>query len=190
MLHRKPERLPDRHFETLYHDYSGRIYNFVLHISHGDEWLAEEITQMVFMRVWERRGMMSDVESMEAFLLSIARNVFFNHCERQAVEHAYFNYLLKTGKGYECTTEQDVDARFLSGYINALVEELPPVRRRVFRMNRLEDKSYKQISEELDISVSTVETHVALALKFIKEQLSSRYHIRAMFMSLILILAL
>ena len=57
------------------------------------------------------------------------------------------------------------------GYILKIVEELPPVRRTVFRKHRDEHLTYRQIADELGISVNTVEIHMMLALRYIREQL-------------------
>ena len=42
-------------FEYLYTVWSGKLYNFVMKISHGDSYLAEEMVQTVFLKVWKNR---------------------------------------------------------------------------------------------------------------------------------------
>lgn len=55
--------------------------------------------------------------------------------------------------------------------INKAIASLPEQRRKVFLMKRIEGKSYKEISAELGISERTVETHVAHAMKHLKQML-------------------
>lgn len=167
----------DRCFEALFKAYSGRIYNYVLHLSGGDRYKAEEITQITFMKLWLKRDEITDMESMQALMYRIARNTFLNIIEHEAVEYSYFNYILKNQKNQDNVTEETVDYNFLMGYILSIVEELPPVRRTVYRKHRDEHMTYRQIADEMGISVNTVEIHMMLALRYIREQLRSRYNI-------------
>ena len=164
-------------FEALFKAYSGRIYNYVLHLSGGDRYKAEEVTQIAFMKLWTKRDEITDMESMQSLMYVIARNTFLDIIEHEAVEYSYFNYILKNQKSHDNVTEETVDYNFLMGYILKIVEELPPVRRTVFRKHRDEHLTYRQIADELGISVNTVEIHMMLALRYIREQLRNRYNI-------------
>lgn len=65
-------------FEALFKAYSGRIYNYVLHLSGGDRYKAEEVTQIAFMKLWTKRDEITDMESMQLFAIinaSIAESV-------------------------------------------------------------------------------------------------------------------
>lgn len=161
-------------FEQLYHCYAGKLYNYVLKLSHGNKYLAEEITQITFLKVWERREYLGTPSLLTSYLFAVARNTFFNVCEHQAIEYVYFNYILDTRSESDSSMEDDIDYRSLLDGLWALVAQMPPMRRRVFLMSRQYHLSNKQIAEELGISVSTVETHIMLALRFLHEQLSSR----------------
>lgn len=161
-------------FEQLYHCYAGKLYNYVLKLSHGNKYLAEEITQITFLKVWERREYLGTPSLLTSYLFATARNTFFNVCEHQAIEYVYFNYILDTRSESDSSMEDDIDYRSLLDGLWALVAQMPPMRRRVFLMSRQYHLSNKQIAEELGISVSTVETHIMLALRFLHEHLSSR----------------
>jgi RNA polymerase sigma-70 factor (ECF subfamily) len=52
------------------------------------------------------------------------------------------------------------------------MQVLPEKCREVFQLSRFEEKSYKEISEELNISVKTVENHIAKALRIMRSELS------------------
>ena len=47
-----------RSFECLYNIWSGKLYNFVMRISKGDSYLAEDIVQSTFVKVWENRQLL------------------------------------------------------------------------------------------------------------------------------------
>lgn len=161
-------------FEQLYHSYAGKLYNYVLKLSHGNKYLAEEITQITFLKVWERHEYLGTPLLLTSYLFATARNVFFNICEHEAIEYVYFNYILNTHSDSDSSTEDNIDCRSLLESLWSLVDQMPPMRRRVFLMSRQHHLTNKQIAEELGISVSTVETHIMLALRFLQEFLNSR----------------
>ena len=161
----------DEHFEQLYARYAGRLYNYVLKLSHGNKYVAEEITQTAFMKLWENRAVITDYGTMASYLFAIARNAFFNVCEHDAIEYVYFNYILNTATIHDNSTEQQIDSTFLMEHICRLVDEMPPVRRQVFIMSRQYNMSHKQ----LGITVNTVETHIMLALHYLRTRLASHY---------------
>lgn len=166
-------------FERLHSAYSARIYNLVLRISHGDTYLAEEITQTVFMRLWEKFDQIDDDRNPKSYLFQIARNTLLNYLKRETIEFIYLNYL-KNEPMEDNNAQNTIDSQFLNQYMTQLVEELPYMRRKVFTMSRMRYLTNKQISNELGISVSTVETHLSLALKFMRDELRKRYGIICM----------
>lgn len=166
-------------FEYIYSAYSGRIYNFVLRISRGNEYLAEEITQNTFLKVWEKRNDLKDESAMLAYMYTTARNMFLNYCEHETIEYVYYNYIMRNSSDLDCSTEKLLNKNFLNDFIMKVIEEMPPMRKRVFMMSRLQSKSNKQIAEELQISSNTVERHMTLALQYVRERVLKYYNVLA-----------
>lgn len=163
-------------FERMHSLYSGRIYNFVLKISHGNAYIAEEITQIVFLKLWEKFDTIKEGENLKSYLFSIARNTLLNYLKHETVEYIYLNYM-KDASDEDYATEDAIDSTFLNNYVAQLIDELPPMRQKVFRMSRLQYLTNNQIAQKLGITVSTVETHLTLALKFMREGLRRRYDV-------------
>ena len=67
--------------------------------------------------------------------------------------------------------EEQIEANDLRAYINQLVEELSPQRQLVFKMSRNDQKSYKEIASELNITEKTVERHINEALKYLRKNI-------------------
>lgn len=168
----------DRHrlFESLYRDYCGRVYNFVHRLTHGNGYIAEEITQMVFLKIWEKMPSLDTRSDITPYLMSITRNTLLNYLKHQAVEYIYLNYL-REHNADDCVMPDTADARLLEPKILELVNEMPPMRQKIFRMSRFSNMSTRQIAEGLGLSVSTVETHIQLALRFMRAELERRYGI-------------
>ena len=138
--------------------------------------VAEEITQIVFMKLWEKFDTVSDSESLKGYMFSIARNTLLNYLKHETIEYIYYNYLRDVSHE-DHTTQDAIDSAFLNQYVSTLIDELPPVRQKVFKMSRIQYLTNRQISQALGISVSTVETHLTLALKFMRQELKRRYGI-------------
>jgi RNA polymerase sigma-70 factor (ECF subfamily) len=139
-------------------------------LSHGDQYLAEEIVQAVFIKLWEVREQINPEKSLIFYLSTIAKNMLMNTYQRQTVEFVYRKLLSEQQVDYDVTTEEDIDRKWLENFADELIRQLPPSRRKIFILSRKEGFSNKQIAEILNISVSTVETQLSLAMKFMRKE--------------------
>lgn len=162
-------------FERLYNMYSGKLYNFIMRISSGNQYMAEEVVQSAFIRVWEVRERVEPESSFISFLCTIAKNLLMNMYQRQTVEYVYNEYLKNTGVDRDSQTEDSIDLRFLNEYIDSLAEELPAQRKKIFILSKRQNYTNKEIAEMMGISESTVATQLSLAVKFMREQLMKHY---------------
>lgn len=162
-------------FEKLYTMYSGKLYNFIMRLSSGDQYMAEEVVQSTFIRIWEVHAKVDSDASFISFLCTIAKNLLMNMYQRQTVEYVYNEYLLKSGVDRDSQTEDDIDLRFLNDYIDSLAEELPAQRKKIFILSKRQNYTNKEIAEMMGISESTVATQLSLAVKFMREQLMKHY---------------
>ena len=162
-------------FERLYNMYSGKLYNFIMRISSGNQYMAEEVVQSAFIRVWEVRERVEPESSFISFLCTIAKNLLMNMYQRQTVEYVYNEYLKNTGVDRDSQTEESIDLRFFNEYIDSLAEELPAQRKKIFILSKRQNYTNKEIAEMMGISESTVATQLSLAVKFMREQLMKHY---------------
>lgn len=164
-------------FEKLFDQYAGKLYNFILKLSSGDTYLAEEIVQRTFIKIWEIRTQINPQKSFISYLCTIAKNMLMNEYEHMTVKFAYKEYILKYHQINENIIEKEIDRNLLEEYIDKLTDELPPARRQIFILSRKEHLSNKEIAERLQISESTIQTQLSKALIFMKEHLSKYYDI-------------
>ena len=162
-------------FERLYNMYSGKLYNFIMRLSSGNQYMAEEVVQSTFIRIWEVREKVDTNASFISFLCTIAKNLLMNMYQRQTVEYVYNEYLLKSGLDHDSQTEDTIDLRFLNDYIDSLAEELPAQRKKIFILSKRQNYTNKEIAEMMGISESTVATQLSLAVNFMREQFMKHY---------------
>ena len=137
--------------------------------------LSENIVQQIFVKLWEQRKNLQ-INSFEAYLLVSVRNSCNNELKHQKTIRKYENQAID--EPWE-TDDVYPDNETLEK-IYKVIEEMPPQRKKIFKMNRLEGMKYKEIAEALQLSPKTVEVQISKALKYLKENLSylklSIYH--------------
>ena len=162
-------------FDALYQLYSARLYNFVLKISKGDTYMAEEIVQRVFIKIWEDRSMLDTQKSFNAFICTIAKNMLMNEYKHQMVEFVYQDYILQINKDESSDGVDKIEYVFLEKYLNTLIEQLTPARREVYIMNRIDKLTVKEIAQRSGKSEKTIEKQLSEANEFIRRQFSKHY---------------
>lgn len=162
-------------FDALYQLYSARLYNFVLKISNGDTYMAEEIVQRVFIKIWEDRSMLDTQKSFNAFICTIAKNMLMNEYKHQMVEFVYQEYILQINEEGSSDGVDKIEYVFLEKYLNTLIEQLSPARREVYIMNRIDKLTVKEIAQRSGKSEKTIEKQLSEANEFIRRQFSKHY---------------
>lgn len=161
-------------FEYLYNCWSGKLYNFVMRISRNDIYLAEEIVQSVFIKVWENREQIETDKSFGAYICTIAKNQLVNVYQHRMLESLY-QTKIKTSEPIENTTEKEVDYHLLEEYIDSLIEQLPPARREIFILSRRKLLTNKEIAAKLNLSENTVESQLTKAIAFLRSKIDRHY---------------
>lgn len=161
----KPEELA--FFKKIFDAYYDGIRNFI-YFKTGDIDLAEDLVQDVFLKVWDMREKIEE-STVKSLLFIMANNLLKNHFKHKKV---VFNFVNNTEKeetsepadyAYE---EQEFEKK-----LQMVLAEIPEKQRTVFLMNRIDNLSYKEIAERLDLSVKAVEKRMHQALLIIKEKI-------------------
>ena len=154
-------------FEKIYYLYADRVYYFALrYLKNTAD--TEEIVQEVFTRIWECRCNLDPDLSFSGYILTTTKNTIFNDNRKKINHQAYCNYVISYLQKNMHNAEDDVIYNDLMALLTKTVESLPPKRQEIFKLSRMQGKSYKEISKELSISEKTIETHMRLALRDIK----------------------
>lgn len=132
---------------------------------------AEDIVHDVFTSLWEKRSIIHPEFYVKGYLFTSVRNRCLNQIEHSRIQTEYEKHLLQKGDiGGSLTWEYFVESE-LSELIDKALEKLPPQRKKVFLMNRFENKTAAQIAAELNISRRTVEKHIEKALQSLRTDL-------------------
>ncbi len=156
-------------FEQLFKAHFVHLCNFADQFIH-DPASAKDITQKVFIGLWENREKIDPQKTIQSYLFTSVRNRCLNHIRDQK---KYRSKVLDLEiHDLEIPFEEDdLALNELKTKIAEALNDLPEKCRQVFEMSRFENKKYKDIAQELDISVKTVEAHMSKALKSLRENL-------------------
>ena len=135
----------------------------------GDMEMASDVTQDVFMRVWEKRNVLN-VNYLKPLLYKMASDVYISYYRKQQCR-ANFEQSLMQEDVSERSPEDDMSFNELATSYAKALEQMPEKQRTVFLMSREEDMKYTEIADRLHISVKAVEKHVSAALRCIRSKL-------------------
>ncbi len=154
-------------FSSLYLGYYNKIYSVSLMYLKAHE-LAEDITQQVFMKLWEQRSKLSAVDKLDSFLFIIARNEICNILRKHTTQENYRAFIRELILQEVDTPEDLLIIKQKGNLLERLVATLPERQQKAFRLNREKGLRYQQIADEMNISIATVKEHISKALQQIK----------------------
>ncbi|MBC8005911.1 MAG: RNA polymerase sigma-70 factor [Verrucomicrobia bacterium] len=157
-------------FDALFHKYSEMLYAFALSITR-DRFAAEDITQLVFLKVWEKRALIKEHLSFKSFLFSVAYNETISFLRKEKSEKRRINEYVHYSISLTNETEQFVEFKNIEGLANQVIDQMPEKRKEIFKLSRDQGYTNKEISEKLNISIKTVENQMTSALNSLRQKL-------------------
>jgi len=148
-------------FETLFKEYYARLceYSFLLV---KDKEIAAELTQDLFVKLWENRTNL-DIKTIKAYLFRSIHNNTIKYITRRNQFESISNK-----KEYGFTMPNDFE---LTEKLEQSLNELPPKCKEIFVMSRMDKLKHNEIAEKLNISPKTVEVQIRKARIILKEKL-------------------
>lgn len=162
----------DQLFEEIFHLYYSPLCNYSLKIV-GDPSLSEDIVQQLFLQLYEKRALVN-VEHMERYLL---RCIKFKCIDYHRTKKTKSNIRLEQIADKSLDNSSDISIEDVEPLLHYFASKLPPKTKEVFLLSRNLGMTYKEIAEELNISVKTVETQMGRALRQMRVLLKAQNYI-------------
>jgi len=156
-------------FRQIYSAYSGRIYLNILKMVKSEQ-DATELLQEVFIKVWDKRELIDPEQSFRSYLFQIAKYTVYNFIRKNNLEKQIQAYLSLHGTALYSHVEEQLYEKQEEQWLSQTIEQLPPQRRLIYKLCKIEGKSYNEVSALLSISTSTINDHIVKATKYIKER--------------------
>lgn len=157
-------------FEQVFKAYFKPLYAYAKTMV-SDKEAAEEIVQQVFFKLWEKRYTITIQETIKAYLYRSVFHGSMNYLKHLKVREEYALYIKNTPPG-ESSALQSLETRELEERLIRALSGLPEKCRTVFQLCRFEELKYKEVAEQLDIPVKTVENEMGKALRLLRASLA------------------
>ncbi|MCM1311811.1 MAG: RNA polymerase sigma factor [Bacteroides sp.] len=146
-----------------------KLFRLALRITLNRE-EAEDIVQDTLLRIWDKRAEWTELNSMEAFGMTVCRNLSLDRAERKERQ----NISLDEGT-YDCMDFSSApDVRMMhsesESIVGQLINRLPEKQRTVVHLRDIEGKTYKEIAGTLGLTEADVKVSLHRARTWIKEQ--------------------
>ncbi len=129
---------------------------------------AEEIVQNVFLKLWEEREEIDIHSSLKSYLMNCIKNRCLDYFRHQRIIEKYNDRISKSQEQYIEEADRYLMLSELEKQINSAIDLLPSTCKHIFNMSRIEGKKNREIAEELNISIKTVEANIGRALKTLR----------------------
>ena len=165
-------------FERIYVDHFSKMKRFAKAYVVAED-IAENIVQDVFMELWEKREVLSMPVNITAFLFTATKNRCVDHLRHSIMVRKTTDRMCEEQKqllkmkfdSLEAFNQDILTEKNIETILTNAIDSLPEKCRQIFIKNRIEGKKQKDIADEMDISVNTVESQMAVAYKKLRVEL-------------------
>ncbi|MEN7546330.1 RNA polymerase sigma-70 factor [Rapidithrix thailandica] len=154
--------------EVLFERYYNRLCEFAeIFVKSPD--FAQEIVSDVFLKLWEKKEHIIIHKNLKTYLFTSTRNHCLNFLKKEKVQLEQLDSQASL-PSQQAEAEASMNYNELMNAFEKLVEEMPSQRKTVYKLNKIEGLKYKEIAELLSISITTVQSHMVKANKFMTEK--------------------
>ncbi|MBE8719389.1 RNA polymerase sigma factor [Sphingobacterium pedocola] len=157
----------ERAFEILYNNYKVRIAGNLFKLLKSDD-LVKEILQELFVKIWEVRTQIDPEKSFKSYLFRIAENLVHDYFRKVAKDRRLLNKIVASSSELYLHIEEDMLTKEDAQKLHEAINLMPPQRKMVFTLCKLEGKSYKEVEEIMGINVKTISSHMLQANRFLR----------------------
>jgi len=158
--------------KSLYMAYFSRLMRFTgLYVSSPAE--AEEIVSDTFLAIWNNRKQLPDIANFDSYIYTVARHKSISYYRKQHIGQVSLDDIsIDLFTSTETTPEEDLISQEEIKRLNMAIDSLPTKCKMAFKLVREDKLKYKEAASILDISVKTLEAHLANAIRKLREALA------------------
>lgn len=157
-------------FDAVFRQWYEPLCRYACRLADGDMDEAEDLVQQAFVKLWEYRARLDVSWSLKAYLYKTVHNACLNRLRARSVRSKYLDYNAQQLNDMH-TLPDDTSPELLERFQRAM-DALPPQCRHIFELSRFETLKYREIADQLGISIKTVETQMGKALRVMRTQLA------------------
>lgn len=154
-------------FRYLFDQYYDRLVAYITTYSNDKE-ISEDIVQQAFINLWEDRLKLDEQKSPRNYLYAIARNRYMDTVKKIKKREKFLNQIWERALRDRIEEDTETLEKRIQKMKN-VIDSLPPKCREIIQMNKVQEIKYKEIAEQLGISVKTVESQMRIAFTKIRD---------------------
>ncbi len=153
-----------KEFETLFKQHYENLCRYALKYV-KDTILVEELVQEVFFKIWEKRSSVRVKISVKSYLFASVRNKCLQHINHNKIIENYKQSVDTLNKVNNETPFDNLIYEETLEIFHEAMNTLPERCSHIFKLSRFEGLKYKEIADQLSVSLKTVEANISKALK-------------------------
>jgi len=162
----------EKAMEYIFHVYYPALCSYASSIVKSSE-DAKDVVNDCFLELWNRHELLKITTSLKSYLYVAVRNAAINYLKKKKKEQKFVS-----SQSYPFYLQDEVTSRIeklerienLEKRLKEAIDSLPQQCRYIFYLNRFEKLGYKEIAVKLNLSVGTVKTQIARALKKLRAE--------------------
>lgn len=154
-------------FTRLFNAYKDKFYTIAYKITESAA-LAEEIVQDVFLKIWQGREKLPQIDNLEAYLYTSIRNQTFTALRRMAKQPRVTNDLSQDDIAINDEIDAYLQVREHQIMLQMAMEKLPPQQGSVFKLIKIDGLTREEAAAKLNLSPASVKAHLALAMPTVR----------------------
>lgn len=160
--------------ENIFHHYYSPLCNYALKIV-KDEAISEDLVQNLFIQLWENNKLES-IKKLEPFLLKSVKFKCIDYLRtKQTRNEVSFDKI--ENSQFEQAIDANINEEDIIPLLHYFAAQLPQKTKEVFLLSRTENLTYKEIAQEMGISVKTVENQMGRALRMMRQLLKDKKYL-------------
>ncbi|GAA0524332.1 RNA polymerase sigma-70 factor [Chitinophaga japonensis] len=172
-------------FRDLFYAAKDPLFGYACKLCRSRE-LAEEVVQEVFMKLWINRQHLDETLSIKSYLYTATKHCVFNLLKKAALDETLRQAVFHRQPVAVNTTEEDISLAELQQWKAKVLEQLPPQRRLIYSMSRIEGLSHEEIAAKLGLSKNTVKDQIVKAGRFLRTQFHTHYDVHDVIIPLLI----
>lgn len=163
-------------FKIVYQQFNKKLFGSLLKLVKSED-IAHELLQEIFLKVWEKRDQIDPNKPFHAYLFQIAENKAYDFFRKVSRDKKLQIHLLDQSPESYNDVEEILINKEYDGLLKQAIEALPPRRRQIFRLCKLDGKSYKEAAIKFGLSTSTINDHIVKATRFVRKYCYTHHEI-------------
>lgn len=170
-------------FAEIYDLYKDRIFAFAFTLTKSKE-IAEEATQEVFVKLWEKRDQINTEYPLTPYIKKITYNYIISFFRKVKLDKQLQQNLYRNMEALRNSNEDEILQKELNKLYRRAIEELPQQKRTAYLLSREQHLSYEEIALQMGLSKNTVRNHMTEAIRFIRTYITSHADLASLILAI------